>query len=105
MYKKKYFYLILIFLNFISTQVKSESLFELGKDIFLKKAECSSCHILADAGSGGQIGPNLNQVKPNKVRVLTAVTNGIGIMPAYQGYLSEEEIDAVSHYVSISASQ
>ena len=92
-------------MNLISINVKSDTLFELGKDVFLNKAECSSCHALAEAGSSAQIGPNLNLIKPNKTRVLTAVTNGIGIMPAYQGYLSEEEIDAVSYYVSISASQ
>ena len=32
-----------------------------------------------------------------------AVTNGIGIMPAYQGELTPEEIEAVGHYVSISS--
>ena len=28
-----------------------------------------------------------------------AVTNGIGVMPAYQGQLSDEEINAVATYV------
>jgi len=28
-----------------------------------------------------------------------AVKNGIGVMPAFDGMLSEEEINAVSHYV------
>jgi len=39
------------------------------------------------------------------MRVVNAVTNGIGVMPAYEDQLSTEEIDAVAHYVSISASQ
>jgi mono/diheme cytochrome c family protein len=66
---------------------------------------CSSCHILADAGSDGQIGPNLNEIRPDKMRVVNTVTNGIGVMPAYEGQLTKEELDAVAHYVSISASQ
>jgi len=28
-----------------------------------------------------------------------AITNGIGVMPAFEGMLSTEEINAVSHYV------
>ena len=35
------------------------------------------------------------------MRVIAAVTNGIGVMPAYQGELSPEEIEAVAYYVSI----
>ena len=37
------------------------------------------------------------------MRIIVAVTNGIGVMPAYQGELSTEEIEAVAHYVSVSA--
>jgi hypothetical protein len=29
-----------------------------------------------------------------------AVTNGIGVMPAYEGILTPEEIEAVAKYVS-----
>ena len=80
-------------------------MFDLGKDVFLNKGACSTCHMLADAGLGGQIGPNLNEIRPNKMRVMLAVTNGIGVMPAYEGELTSEEIEAVAHYVSISASK
>ena len=31
-----------------------------------------------------------------------AVRNGIVVMPAMEGILSDEEIEAVAHYVSIS---
>ena len=34
------------------------------------------------------------------MRVISAVTNGIGVMPAYEGELSTEEIKAVATYVS-----
>ena len=102
---KKNFYLlvIIIFFNFFSIPVKSDALFEMGKDVFLNKAVCSTCHTLDDAGSDGQIGPNLNQIRPNKMKVINSVTYGIGVMPAYEGELSPKEIEAVAHYVSISA--
>ena len=47
----------------------------------------------------------INEIKPDKTRVINAVTNGIGVMPAYEGQLSTEEIEAVAHYVSISVNQ
>ena len=80
-------------------------MFDKGKDIFLNITMCSACHTLADAGSDGQIGPNLNEIRPDKMRVVNTVTNGIGVMPAYEGQLTKEEIESVAHYVSISASK
>ena len=106
MKKNKYFYLIFtIFLTLLFTQAKSDPMFDKGKDIFLNIAVCSTCHVLADAGSKGQIGPNLNEIRPDKMWVINTVTNGIGVMPAYEGILTSEEIEAVAHYVSVSASQ
>ncbi len=103
--KKNFFYLFIItfFVNLYFVPVKSDAIFEMGKDVFINKAVCSTCHTLADAGSNGQIGPNLNEIRPDKMRVINVVTNGIGVMPSYEGQLTTEEIDAVSHYVSISA--
>ena len=101
-----FFYLILFFIINLSTLlVKADPIFDLGKDIFLNKAECSTCHTLADAGSNAQIGPNLNEIRPEKMRVMMSVTNGIGLMPAYEGQLTFKEIEAVSHYVSIAATK
>ena len=85
--------------------VKSDPMFDIGKDVFVNKAVCSSCHTLADAGSDGQIGPNLNQIKPDKMRVINTVTKGIGVMPDFEGQLTPEKIEAVAHYVSISANK
>ena len=31
-----------------------------GKELFLNEGQCGSCHVLADAGSKGVIGPNLD---------------------------------------------
>ena len=94
-----YFLVIIISSNFFLLPVKSDALFELGKDVFLNKAVCSTCHTLADAGSNASIGPNLNEIRPDKMRVINTVTNGIGVMPAYEGELTSEEIQAVAHYV------
>ena len=83
--------------------VISDELFLKGKEIFLNAGNCAACHSLKDEGSNAMVGPNLNQIRPDIGRVKNAVLNGIGVMPAYQGILSSEEIDAVSHYVSESA--
>ena len=106
MNKAKFFYFILILSsNLFFLPAHSDPIFEMGKDVFLNKANCAACHTLAEAGSNGQIGPNLNQIKPNMMRVMSVVKNGIGIMPPLEGLLSDQEIEAVAHYVSIAASQ
>ena len=80
--------------------VFADELFLKGKEIFINEGNCATCHALKDAGSNAMVGPNLNEVRPLAERVKNTVTYGIGIMPAYQGILSDEEIDAVSYYVS-----
>ena len=91
-----------IFLSIIilPQAIKADDLFDLGKKIFLGKGNCATCHTLLNANSYGNIGPNLNEIMPDIARVLSAVTNGIGVMPAYEGILSAEEIKAVAIYVS-----
>ena len=106
MNKNKFFYLLFLgFVFLFNQQTKSDSTFDMGKDIFLNKAVCSTCHTLNDAGSNGQIGPNLNEIRPDKLRIINAVTNGIGVMPAYEGELTIQEIESVAHYVSIAANE
>ena len=102
----KYFYLIFSLLfTLLFLPAKSDPIFEMGKTIFLGQGNCAACHTLADAKSSGQIGPNLNQIKPDMIRVMSAVTNGINVMPSYEGQLTLEEIEAVAHYVSLSVNQ
>jgi len=98
----KFLFLSIISLS-IFIQVKSDEKYDKGKTIFLEQGNCAACHALLDAGSDGSIGPNLNEIRPDIMRVIAAVTNGIGVMPAYQGELSSEEIEAVAHYVSVSS--
>jgi len=105
MKKNEYFCLLFVlFFNLFFLPVKSDPIFEMGKTIFLEQG-CAACHTLADAKAYGEMGPNLNQIKPDIARVINTVTNGIGVMPPYEGVLSTQEIKAVAHYVSISATE
>jgi len=97
--KNIYIFITIIFLNLFFQPLKSDEMFDFGKDVFLNKANCAACHMLADAKSAGQIGPNLDQIKPELERVLNAVLMGIGVMPAFEGILTDEEIKSVSYYV------
>lgn len=72
-----------------------------GKAIF--QQNCGSCHTLADAGTSGTIGPNLDETQPSVELAVDRVTNGKGAMPAFGGTLSEEQIQAVSDYVASAA--
>jgi mono/diheme cytochrome c family protein len=70
-----------------------------GKQVFAS-AGCGGCHTLKDAGSTGNVGPNLDQLKPSKDRVAHQVEVGGGAMPAFKGQLSAGQIQAVAAYVS-----
>ena len=70
-----------------------------GKLIFTQT--CGTCHTLKDAGTSGNVGPVLDQVKPDKARVESAIEKGglgSGQMPA--GLLQGKEEEAVAEYVS-----
>jgi cbb3-type cytochrome c oxidase subunit III len=60
---------------------------------------CGSCHTLADAGTTGNIGPNLDDRKPTLDRAIAQITNGGGGMPAFGDQLSEAQIKALAEYV------
>jgi mono/diheme cytochrome c family protein len=72
-----------------------------GKSIFT--ANCGSCHTLADAGTTGRIGPNLDEAKPSEELAVERVTNGKGAMPSFKGQLSDQQIRAVAEYVATRA--
>lgn len=69
-----------------------------GKGIF--KTNCGSCHTLADAGTSGTVGPNLDNLKPDLAAITKQVTNGGGGMPAFGGTLTPEQIKLVAKYVA-----
>lgn len=74
----------------------------LGKKLFTGGAvpSCALCHTLKDAGTEGAVGPVLDDLKPNAARVNKALHDGLGAMPSFKASLTEEQIDALSYYVS-----
>src|SRR5215468_3794888 len=59
-------------------------------------AGCGSCHTLAAAHAGGQVGPNLDQARPDFATVHAKVADGGGGMPSFSGQLSEQQIRDVA---------
>jgi mono/diheme cytochrome c family protein len=88
--------------SLMSGPILADELFNQGKAVFQQLAQpsCSLCHTLNDAGSSGEIGPKLDDLKPTAEQVANAVSGGLGIMPAFEETLSAEQIKAVAHYVS-----
>ena len=101
-----FFFVIFLFSFSLTTDLKADSKkMVLGLDIFNNKAMCSACHVLKAAGSTGNIGPDLDSLKPSEEQVRGVVVEGFGVMPAFgeEGLLTSEEIDAVSYYVTHSS--
>ena len=96
--------LIFLVLTF-SSSTHADSIMDLGLEVYNNKAQCGVCHALQAIGSKGNIGPNLDQLKPSIDRIIYVVTNGIGVMQAWEGILSQEEIEAVAYYVFSSTNQ
>ena len=72
-----------------------------GEAIFTE--HCGSCHTLEAAGTSGTIGPDLDDAQPSQETVEEQVRNGGGGMPAFEGQLTDAEIQSVSEYVASSA--
>jgi mono/diheme cytochrome c family protein len=66
----------------------------------LFESNCGSCHTLADAGTTGTIGPNLDDLKPSQQAAHQQITNGGGGMPAFKGQLTPEQIQILAEYVA-----
>ena len=90
--------LILVFLTFSSSTFADDKM-ALGLDVYNNRAQCGVCHTLKAAGSAGNIGPDLDQLKPPMSQIIYTVTNGIGVMQAWEGILTDKEIEAVAYYV------
>ena len=90
--------LILLVVTF-SRSTFADPKMELGLDVYNNKAQCGVCHTLQAASSAGDIGPNFDQLTPTIPQIISAVTNGIGVMPPWEGILTDEEIEAVAYYV------
>ena len=91
--------LLISLLLVFSSSVLADPKMDLGLDVYNNKAQCGVCHTLQAAGSAGNIGPSLDQLKPTMSQIIIAVTDGIGVMQAWEGILTYEEIEAVAYYV------
>ena len=91
--------ILFVFLLIFSSSAFADTKMELGLEVYNSKAQCGVCHTLQAAGSEGQIGPSLDALKPQMDQIIFAVTNGIGVMQAWEGILTYEEIEAVAYYV------
>lgn len=70
-----------------------------GKGTFA--STCGGCHTLSDAGTNGEVGPNLDELKPDAQRVQSAIKQGPGVMP--ENLLQGAEAKAVADYVAQAA--
>ena len=66
-------------------------------------AGCGGCHTLKAAGSKGQVGPNLDELKPDQSTVERQVRQGGNGMPSFGKKLSSNQIEQVASFVSSSA--
>jgi len=94
-FKKILFVFFLIF----SSSVFADDKMVLGLEVYNNKAQCGACHTLQAADSAGNIGPDLDQLKSSMSQIIYAVTNGIGVMQAWEGILTDEEIEAVAYFI------
>jgi mono/diheme cytochrome c family protein len=73
-----------------------------GASVF-KTAGCGSCHTLKAAGANGQVGPNLDSLRPDFATVQAKVEEGGGGMPSFKDQLSATQIRDVAAYVAQNA--
>lgn len=69
-----------------------------GRQLFIDN--CGTCHALSDAGTTGTIGPSLDGASLAAEGVEAQVRSGAGLMPPFEGVLSNEEIREVAAYVA-----
>ena len=89
-------------LGFVSaTAQAADANLEAGRLLFMQGAQpaCAVCHTFADAGAAGEIGPSLDELKPNEARVIKALKTGIGQMPAYTA-LTDEQMQILARYIA-----
>ena len=91
--------ILIIITTIFTTSSFTDDKMILGLEVYNNKAQCGVCHALQAAGSAGDIGPNFDQLTPTIPQIISAVTNGIGVMPPWEGILTHEEIEAVAYYV------
>lgn len=73
-----------------------------GRELFLRgtRPACADCHVLSDAGSTSEVGPSLDGNLAPDWFLAQVIRDGVGIMPAFDGQLSDAEIEELSRYVA-----
>jgi mono/diheme cytochrome c family protein len=66
-------------------------------------AGCGDCHTMRAANAKGQVGPDLDEIRPNEQKVIQQVTNGGNGMPSFKDELSATEIKQVAGFVATAA--
>jgi cytochrome c6 len=93
----------LVWTAFAAPSFAADPALEEGRQIFINGAAsapaCALCHTLTDAGSTGQIGPNLDELKPDADRITRVIRSGMGPMPAFTA-LTDDQVAALARYVS-----
>jgi cytochrome c553 len=64
---------------------------------------CGGCHTLGAAQASGQVGPNLDTLRPSYEQVRAKVEQGGGVMPSFRDMLSPREIRDVAAFVATRA--
>lgn len=62
---------------------------------------CGGCHTLKAAGAKGQVGPNLDKLRPDAALVVKTIKAGPSVMPA--NLLQGAQAQAVADYVAANA--
>jgi len=71
-----------------------------GRSLFSTAAPaCAICHTLADAGATGTIGPDLDELKPDRDVILKVLKEGMGAMPSFAATLGEADRQALADYI------
>lgn len=95
-----------------SRQLSQEQLIALGRETFSGDGGCAGCHALADAGSTGQTGPDLDrvlqgqseqQIRTDIVDPDAEIATGFqaGIMPpTFEQTLSSQQLDGLVAYLA-----
>lgn len=63
-------------------------------------ANCGSCHTLEQAGTTGSVGPALDGTALDAPTIEAVMRAGSGVMPSFDGKLSDPEISAVARFVA-----
>jgi mono/diheme cytochrome c family protein len=81
-----------------TTDETDETTTAAGRVVFIDR--CGACHTLSEAGTTGTVGPGLDDTTLSEDEIADQVREGGGGMPAFEGDLSDEEIESVAAYVA-----